>query len=332
VRCVLVTGGTGFLGRHLVRALRARGAQVRILARPGAATRDARARIAASGAEVVTGDLLDPASVRAAVAGASTVFHLAGRLLEPGVPDRAYEQVHVEGTRNLLEACREQPYLEAVVHCSTTGVLGPTGSVPASEAAPRRPSNVYERTKAEGEMLALDAADRHALPLSVARPALVYGPGDRHLAAWFGAIRSGLYRIVGRGDNLLHPVYVGDVVEGLLRCGERRGPRGRVFHLVGPRPLPIGEMAAAIARALQRRLPRVHLPRAIAYATAALLESLPGVAPARLPLTRSRVAFMTESRAYCGARTRAELGYVPRVDLGRGLARTVAWYRREGLL
>lgn len=328
---VLVTGGTGFLGRHLVFALRERGDDVRVLARPAGAP-GARAVIESVGARVVAGDLLDRASVRVAVAGASAVFHLAGRLLEPGVPEEAYERLHVEGTRNLLDACREQPGLEAIVHCSTTGVLGPTGAVPAGEDAPRRPSNVYERTKAEGERMALDSARHDALPVCVARPALVYGPGDTHLAGWFRAIRAGLYRIVGRGDNLLHPVYVADVVDGMLRCAERREACGRVYHLVGPQPLPIADLAAAIARAVQRTLPRTHLPRSIAHATAAFLERLPGVEPARLPLSRSRVAFMTESRAYSGDRARAELGFVPRVDLGQGLARTVDWYRGAGLL
>jgi nucleoside-diphosphate-sugar epimerase len=331
LRRVLVTGGTGFLGRHLVHALRGRGCEVRVLARPTASRSRVHDDLEASGARLVTGDLLDLASVRAAVSGADTVFHLAGRLLEPGVPASAYERLHVEGTRNLIEACRDQPGLEAVVHCSTTGVLGPTGAVRADEDAPLRPSNVYERTKAEGERLALDSARRHALPLSVARPALVYGPGDHHLAGWFRAIQSGVYRIVGSGDNLLHPIYVGDAVDGLLRCAARQA-RGRVYHLVGEHPVPIGELAAAIARALQRPLPRTHLPRAIAYATAAILECLPGVAPSRLPLTRGRVIFMTESRAYSGARARNELGFIPRVDLGRGLARTVDWYRGAELL
>jgi nucleoside-diphosphate-sugar epimerase len=329
---VLVSGGTGFLGRHLVKALRGRGHAVRVLSRADPSSLDARTELEGLGAEVVAGDLLDGSSVRAAVAGARVVFHLAGRLLEPGVPEQVYQGLHVEGTRHLLDACRGSSGLQAVVHCSTTGVLGPTGRTPAGEDAPPRPSNVYERTKAEGERIALEAAGRHALPLCVARPALVYGPGDRHLAGWFRAIRSGVYRVVGRGDSLLHPVYVSDVVEGLLRCADPGRPRGRVYHLVGPRPMPIGDLAAAIAFAVQRPLPRTHLPRALAYATAAVLERLPGVEPARLPLTRNRVAFMTESRAYSGSRSQVDLGVAPRVELRRGLAQTVEWYRSEGLL
>jgi dihydroflavonol-4-reductase len=247
------------------------------------------------------------------------------------VPVSAYERLHVTGTRNLLDACREQRWLQAVVHCSTTGVLGPTGPRPADEDAPPHPANVYERTKAEAEGMALDAA-RVGLPLTVARPALVYGPGDLHMVGWFRAIKAGLYLVVGRGDNLLHPIYVSDVVDGILRCAERQESRGRTYHLVGAQPVPISGLAAAIAEAVHRPLPRTHLPRAIAYATAAILERLPGVPPTRLPLTRNRVDFMTESRVYDGERARAELGFVPRVDLEHGLASTVDWYRNTGLL
>jgi nucleoside-diphosphate-sugar epimerase len=330
VSWALVTGGTGFLGRHLVAALREQGYDVRVLARHTISPAT-KAEIESTGAHVVAGDLLDRPSVRLAVAGVSRVFHLAGRLLEPGVPAGVYERLHVTGTRNLLDACRGQRGLQAVVHCSTTGVLGPTGPRPAGEDAPPHPANVYERTKAEAESMALDAA-RVGLPLTVARPALVYGPGDLHMVAWFRAIKAGLYLVVGRGDNLLHPIYVSDVVDGILRCAELQEAHGRAYHLVGTQPVPISGLAAAIARAMHRPLPRTHLPRAIAYVTAALLERLPGVPPSRLPLTRNRVDFMTESRVYSGDRARVELGFVPRVDLEHGLARTVDWYRNTGLL
>lgn len=324
---VVVTGGTGFLGTHLVRALRERGCAVRVLVRPGSS----KSRVnEAAGAEVVGTELTDAAAVGRALEGATGLYHLAGQLLRPGVGEEDYARVHVEATRSVLGACARSPGLRAVVHCSTTGVLGPTGPEPACEDAPPSPSNVYERTKAEGERLALAIAEQHGLPLNVARPALVYGPGDRHLAGWFRSIEAGYYRVVGSGDSLLHPIYVDDLVDGMLRCSD--APARRVYHLVGERPVPIREMADAIARALGRRVPRGRIPRGLALAVATLLELLPLVDRGRLPLTRSRVAFMTESRAYCGCRARRELGFEPRVDLATGLRRTVEWYRAEGLL
>jgi nucleoside-diphosphate-sugar epimerase len=191
---------------------------------------------------------------------------------------------------------------------------------------------VYERTKAEGETLARDLSRQWGLPVVIARPALVYGPGDLHLLSWFRAIHGGYYRVVGDGESLLHPVYVDDVAEGLLRCAEEPARAGRVYHLVGERPLPIRELAAEIGRAVSRPLSRIHVPLPLARGIAAVLEAVPGLPAARLPLTQGRITFMTESRAYSGLRARDELGFVPAVDLFTGLRRTVEWYRGEGLL
>lgn len=334
VEWVFITGGTGFLGQHLVRRLRARGFRVRVLARPpkGQQGNVSVQAVESMGAELVWGDVLDQSALRAGLQNAAWVFHLAGRLFVPGVAAREYEQLHVEGTRNLLMACAKAGSVQAIVHCSTTGVLGPTGAVLADEGVPFRPSNIYESTKAMGEQLALELARRYDLPLVVARPALVYGPGDLHLLGWFRAIQRGYYRVVGQGHNLLHPIYVDDVVDGLVQCAQTRAAVGRAYHLVGAQALPIREIAEAIAQALERPLPRWHIPAPVAAGLAALFEQMPGVPPARLPLTRDRVKFMTESRAYRGVRARDELGFVPRVDLETGLQRAVAWYRSEGLL
>lgn len=326
----LVTGASGFLGQALVQTLRAEGRPVRAIMRRDT-TEARRAAVAALGAEIWTADITDAQVLRGALDDVTTVFHLAGRLYVPGTPDAVYEQIHIGGTQALLGACADAPALQAIVHCSTTGVLGPTGIHPADETAPLRPSNIYERTKAEAEQIALGAA-ANGLPLTVVRPALVYGPGDVHLLGWFRAIQRGYYRVVGSGASLLHPIYISDLVAGMLRAARTPTAVGRVYNLVGHAALPIGDLAAAIATALGRRLPRLHIPLSLAQIGATILESLPGVSPARLPLTRSRIAFMTQSRAYKGERARRELGFEPHVGLAAGLNQTVAWYRRQGLL
>ncbi len=331
---VVVTGATGFLGRALVESLRARGVAVRALVRPTTIAANAPGVVAlrAAGAEVVPGDVRDRNALVRTVDGATCVFHLAGQIYVPGIPDAEYETLHVEGTRHLIEACAGVPGC-TVVHCSTTGVLGPTlDRPPCDEDAPVAPTNVYERTKAAGERLAIAVAREAGVPLAVARPALVYGPGDLHLLGWFRAIARGWYRVVGSGESLLHPVYIDDVSEALVRCATHAPVSPRVFHLVGPTPVAIRDLAAAIGEALGRPLPSTRIPRAVAWTMARVLEAIPGIPAARLPLTRNRITFMTESRAYRGDRAARELGFTPRVDLATGLRATVAWYRREGLL
>lgn len=329
---VLVTGGSGFLGQHLVRRLVANGCQVRALMRPRPAGALAAQRaLEAAGAQVVWGDLSDHTALEKVLQQVEAVFHLAGRLYTAHTPASVYEQIHVQGTHNLLAACRHAA-LKAFVQCSSTGVLGPTGRALPGEDAPFNPSNIYEKTKAAGERLALEMGQQFGLPVSVARPAFVYGPGDLHLLGWFQAIQRGYYLVVGKGDNLIHPIYVEDVVAGLLLCAQTPAASGQVYNLVGERVLSMRQMAAEIAKALSRPVRHNSLPAAFARGLATLLEALPGIPPERLPLTRSRVSYMTESRIYSGARARDELGFAPQVDLESGLQATVDWYREQGLL
>jgi len=327
-RPVLVTGGAGFIGRPLAVALLDAGHRVRVVVRRAGAA----SALAALGAECVIGDLLDRSTIERAVAGAGSIFHLAGRLFSAGSRSRDYTRLNVDATIALLEAsAAEKQRPEFFVLCSTTGVHGPTGARPAREDDPQHPQNAYESSKAEAERSAGIVSKRLGLPLTVARPGLVYGPGDMHLVGWFRAIRAGYYRVIGRGENHLHPIFVDDAVRGLLSCASVARPGGRAYHLVGPKAVTMRELSDAIGRAIGRPVPPAHLPGPLAYAVGAAMEALP--VPRRLlPLTRSRVRFMLQNRAYDGTRARDELGFVPGVGLEEGLARTVAWYRGQGLL
>jgi dihydroflavonol-4-reductase len=323
----LVTGGTGFLGNALARRLLADGARVRILARSAARAR----ALAALGAEIVTGDITDHAAVRAAAVGARTVYHLAGPLLIPGVPAADYHRAHVLGTVTVLECCAESPTLERLVHCSTTGVLGITGERRAIEDDPFRPTTDYERAKAaaETEVRRKIAA---GLPAVIARPGLVYGPGDVHLASFFQAIARGVFLPIGRRPAWLHPIYIDDMTEALIQCGKQDAALGGCFHFAGTAPVPISELARTIARAEGARILPGYLPLTVARAAARFGDLLPPRARQRAPLTSSRLEFLTNSRMYDVGRARERLGFVAATDLREGIAHAVAWYRAHGYL
>jgi len=327
-RVVLVTGGAGFIGRSLVSALLARGDRVRAVVRRV----DAATALAGLGAETIVGDLLDSGTIERAAQGAGAIFHLAGRLFSPSSHPRDYTRLHVDATVSLLEtalAATHRP--DYFVLCSTTGIHGPTGSRPAKEDDGGHPQNAYEVSKAAAEMAVAAIARRAEFPVAIARPGLVYGPGDLHLLGWFRSIRAGYYRVIGPGDNRLHPIFVDDAVRGLLLCASAASPRARPYHLVGPEAVTMRALSDAIGRAVGRDVPRRHLSATLAFGVATAMEMLP--VPRRLlPLTRSRVRFMLQNRAYCGRRAGDELGFVPQVTLTEGLARTVAWYRENGML
>jgi nucleoside-diphosphate-sugar epimerase len=325
---ILVTGATGFLGSALVTELVKQKQAVRILARD---EQKARAQFGAA-VTIIRGEITDVEQVKLAVDGATIIYHLVGRLYHPSVPAELYHHTHVEGTRILLNACKGQSQLQRIVHCSTTGVHGVTGKTPAAEDAPFAPTNPYEATKLQGELLALKAYKEDGLPVSVARPGLVYGPGDLHLLGFFSSIKKGLFRVINSGKALLHPIYIDDMTAAFLLCAERPAAVGHNYNIAGEHPVTIRELATAIARSLDRELPWGSIPLWLANLTSDIFAITPGIKGEQAPLTRSRVQFLTHSRVYDISRAKSELGFAPRVELEEGMKHAADWYHKNHYL
>jgi nucleoside-diphosphate-sugar epimerase len=324
---VLVTGATGFTGTHLVRQLAESGCDVRVIARDA---ERARARLPA-GTDVVHGDITDPAVVRRAVRGRETVYHLAAAFREAAIPDRRYYEVHVEATRELLEAARAEG-IRRFLHCSTVGVHSHVANPPADESWPYTPDDVYQRTKAEGEQLALRFQREHGFPLTVVRPGPIYGPGDMRLLKLFRAVARRRFAMIGSGEVYFQMVHVEDLARGMRLAAAHDAAVGEVFILTGDEAVTLNELVGRIARIYGVPRPRLRLPAWPFFAAAAVCEAVCvplGVEP---PLYRRRVAFFTKSRAFSIEKAKRVLGYRPEVSLAEGLAETAEWYRTHGHL
>ena len=333
---IAITGATGFLGRALTRRLLDEGHAIRALARP---TTD-RGGFPAGAIEWVSGDLDDPQSLRALIDSADHIIHAAGMLGEFGVSEETYRRVNAEGTRNVLAATaaaltegRLGPNAR-LLHVGSAGVLGPIRGRPGGflfdETMRLAPSNAYERSKALAESYVREFA-LAGLPVVIARPEFVYGPGDLHVLGLFRAVQRGVFFYIGNGQNHCHPTYIDDAVDGMLACLER-GRVGQVYQIAGPRSVSFRELAETIAAKLGVPQPRLRLPKVLASLGAAGLEVVGDVTGRAIPLSRTGVAFFSEDRRFTTAKAEQELVYRPRVDLREGIARTVAWYRAEGLL
>jgi nucleoside-diphosphate-sugar epimerase len=327
---VLVLGGTGFLGSHLVERLAGAGTPVRVASARGRWPWGAPP----PGVETTRFDLgavTAPRDWDALIEGSAGVVNLAGVLQRPGLPRDLYRRVHVDAPRHLLWALARAGRPRRVVHVSTTGVLGPTGPTPLPEDAPPRPITVYERTKAEGEQAARDGR-RPGLEVVVVRPGLVYGERDLHLLGLWRAIASGTFRTIAGGRARWQPVHVDDVSRVLQAALDAPGVDGAIFQVAGREAVSVADLAARIARLLDVPVKGPSLPLPLALAAGLALEGLLlpfGIEP---PLTRARVRTLTEDRLYGTNRVREVLGLLPEVGLDAGLARTHAWYRSHGHL
>ena len=320
---ILVTGATGFLGTALVTELIQRREEICILTRDEKKARDRFG----TAVRIIAGEITDREKVQEAVEDATLIYHLAG-IHQASISSELYQRTHVEGTSILLDACQKQKLLR-FIYCSTAGVLGETGSTPVAEDAPVAPPTAYEKSKLEGEVLALQAHRMHNIPVSVIRPGMVYGPGDLRLLNIFATIKKGAsLPLVSGGKALLQPVYIDDLVSAFLLCAEPAEAIGHSYNIAGNSVVSFREFATLTAQSLHKSLPSSNIPPWLAN----LLALLPGFKSEMSPRGRSRGDFMTSNHVYAIDRARNELGYEPRVDLAEGLKLTMEWYQKQGCL
>ena len=324
---IVITGITGFVGGALARALHGAGHTLTGLARP---TAD-RSPLRDLPIQWHQGDVTDPQSLPGLFEGAEWLVHAAGMLGQAGVPEETYHQLHVTGTRHILDAATAAGSLGRILYVSSPGVLGPINEpAAAAETHPLAPSNPYERSKAAAESLACQyAAD--GLPVVIARPEFIYGPGDLHVLGLFQAVRRGLFFYIGDGAATCHPTYIADAVNGMLLCLQNGRP-GEIYHITGPRPVTFRQLGETIAATLSARPPWLRLPRGLAMSGAAILEKLGPLTGITPPLSRTGVAFFSENRRFSWEKARQELGYMPQFELQAGVAATVRWYRAHNHL
>lgn len=324
---VLVTGATGFIGEALTRSLLASGVRVRVLARQP----DKVAAMGLAVAEVTQGDITDAAAVERAVAGCDGVFAVAGTFREPNLSDQRYREVNVGAVRLMMDAARRHG-VRRVVHCSTVGIHGNVTGAPASEATPIRPEGIYEVTKAEGDQLALSEA-RDGLETVVIRPAPVYGPGDTRLVKLYKLAGRDRVILLGDGRPHYHMIYIDDLVAAFRLAATASDVSGQAFIIAGAEMPTLEDVIRRIGRLTGH--PNqifVKLPAGPILLAGDLCERVCrpfGISP---PIYRRRIEFFVNNRAYDTTKARTRLGFSPQVSLDEGLARTLAWYRQQGLV
>ena len=311
----LVTGAGGFLGSAIVRALAARGTEVRALVRRPAEG------LPHPGVEVATGDATDPAALRGAVKDCDLVFHLAGvrRATDPA----EFLRVNAGSTRALLDAClAEAPCLSRFVLAGSLAAVGPSRA-PRTEDAPFAPVEPYGASKAEAERIALSYADR--LPIAVARPPRIMGPGDRENLLFFRIAKAGL--ALSFGDRRLSWIDVEDCARGFLLLADRPEAAGEAFFLASPETTTAAGLMAEAARALGVRARRVPVPAPLLCLAAAAADAVTNATGRRLPLSRKLAAQLLAPGWVCDpSKARERLGFEARTPLAESIGRAARWY------
>jgi dihydroflavonol-4-reductase len=322
----LVTGATGFVGSNIARELLREGATVRVLARPSS---DRRA-LEGLPVEICEGDLLDPPSLKRAVAGVRHVFHAAAdyRLWAPD--PRMLYRANVDGTRAVMEAAAGAG-VERIVHTSTVGALGiPKDGSPGSEITPVTLAQMvgpYKASKFVAEQVALEWAGR-GYPVVVVNPSAPVGPWDVKPTPTGQMVVDFLHgRMYATLDTGLNVIHVRDVARGHLLAAER----GRIGekYILGHQNLSLAEIFRVLADLTGRRAPRFRVPYALAWSGACCMEAaarLTRRAP-RVSLTAVRMA--RKHMYFSPAKAVRELG-LPQTDVREALRDAVQWFTEWG--
>ena len=318
----LVTGGGGFLGAAIVRALLARGDSVRSFSRQTHAALDAR------GVEQVRGDIASAAVVSAAVHGCDAVFHVAAK---PGIwGDYAqYHQTNVTGTENVIAACRQHTVRRLIYTSSPSVVFDGRDMAGVDESVPYPPHHHahYPRTKALAEQAVRAANDAQLATVSL-RPHLIWGPGDNHLLPRLAArAHAGQLRCIGSRPNLIDTVYVDNAADAHVLAADRLAPgspvAGKVYFISQGEPVPMWDMVNQLLNAAGAPPVTRSVPTGLAMALAAGFEAMHRITgnPAEPRLTRFVVREMSTAHWFDLSAARRDLGYAPRVSLAEGLER-----------
>lgn len=310
---VVVFGGSGFVGKQVVRALAKAGKRVRVALRQPHLGHELRVMGDVGQIQLVQANVRFPASIDAALEGADAVVNLVGVLHEGG--KQSFEAMHVEAPRAIGEAAAKRG-IKRIVHVSALG------------AAPKGP--LYARSKYQGERALLDAAPT----ATILRPSVIFGPED-HFFNRFGAMAQtaagiplvGALPLIGGGKTKFQPIFVGDVADSILAALGKHEAQGRIYELGGPRTYTFKELMQFIKAETHRNVPLLPLPFFIALPIGFLLEWAFKLLPADPPLTSGQVSLLKRDNAVgadANALTIDDLGVAPLESI-ESIAPTYLW-------
>lgn len=331
---VFLTGANGFVGSHILDALKAADVDVTIMLRKTSDTTfiadHMKAGLPKTGFAVVYGSLADPDAVTRAMEGADVVVHCAGKT--KALDEKEFFAVNREGTAHVVRAANaHRATVRHLVHVSTLAVSGPgmPGS-PTRETDPPNPVSTYGRSKLAGEEV---VQKESAVPWTILRPAAVYGPKDRDFLTVFRCVKRGLAILPGHGRQWLSLVYVADVAEAVRRCLDRKEAVGKVYHVAAEPPFTGSGLVEAMGTATGRKVHAVNVPGPLVYVTCVAQEWASRLRRQPHTLSRQKFPELQAPGWVCATdRMRDDIGFTAATSLDVGLARTIVWYRETGWL
>ena len=325
----LIIGANGFVGACLTKRLLKMKWKVSVFVR--SESKLSKLGKEAGQVKIFTGNVTDIGSLKEAIKGIDVVFNCAAALPYHHLPDKNYWESNVKGVNNIMEVCNNLK-VKRVVHISTVGIYGPASGGIINENSEFKISDVYSKTKLEGEKIVWGYIKK-GFPATIIKPTIAYGPGDLRpgFLNLFVLISKNMFILVGKGNNYFHTIYIENLVDVLVLAATEDNAIGEDF-IIGDYPCPtMKKIVKTIARVQGKKTYPFYIPMIIAYIVGIFFDfferlGLPS------PLNTRRVKFITQDKRYNTEKARKVLGYRARIGLSEGIKRTFDWYRKERLV
>lgn len=296
---ILITGGTGFVGSHLIKRLIDQGHKVRCVIREGSKKID---RIKGLGAEIVPGDVSDADSLIDACKGIDTIIHLVGIIQEE--KGMTFESIHVDGTQNLINAAKKNN-IKLFYYQSANG-------------ADKDGATAYFRTKAEAEEIVKNSG----IDYIIFRPSLIYGNGDQFVLRLKKIIHDApVIPIIGTGESRLQPIFIDDLVTCLIKAITTPQLKNRIFCIAGPEQIRFKDVVVRIADAMGVKRPSFHIPVFLMRPAAIIMETL----LPKPPVTADQIT-MLQMDNVCDIKEMKEVFNIEPIPFNEGLLKIFKGY------
>ena len=322
---ILVTGGTGFIGSHLVERLRRKGHEVRCVAKDRLNVQ----ALESIGCSVVLADLNNGVSWEPLLNDVEYVYHLAGvtRCRSP----HEYYEGNFQATKHFVDVCSTLcSSLKRFVYVSSLTAVGPSlNGSPVDESTPYHPVSHYGKSKmlAEGEVLRV--ADR--LPVTIVRPSAVYGPRERDMYDYMRLIKKRIQPLIGLKSKFMSLIHSDDLVDGIIRAGEKEAAVGNTYLLGSERGYSVRDIGRAIASAVHTHPLCIGLPHCLVYTIGGIATVVGKITDQQVFFNIEKVRESVQPAWTCSVeKAKAELGFRQKVGLIEGMQSTYAWYCANG--
>lgn len=326
---ILITGGTGFIGRKLIPELKKQGHNISVLCR----NKEKAFSILPNDCKIIIGDITDAESLKGCCDGIDMVYQLVG-LSGNELPSEhqfaRFRKINVEGLRNIVMEA-ERAHVKRFVQVSSIAAMGIVKQMPINAESKCEPYLPYQVSKREGELLVLKEVKENGLPAIIIRPAKVYGVGgEDSYQSIIKMCKRGIFPKVGLKDTQVSHCYVDDLITTLSLLTEK-GKIGDIYICATEKGIGFYESVELVAKLMDKKVRMIPIPRWLMASLAYCIEVVFGCMGKKAPVTRRNVIAATTDRIYDLTANKRDIGFVSSVTMEEGIRRCVEYNKAKGL-